>query len=140
MRHILKSSQLISETTAQFHIPPDRDSLSRISSSLSALSSNRSQRLGAQQTALKTLSRKLNNLQSQHEYENSHHDAGKHASEILALDAEKFRTAKGAYDVEVEGERLAGELGSLKGVLEGLEREGVEGGRGSREGDGDEVL
>lgn len=56
------------------------------------------------------------------------------------MDAEKFRTAKGAYDVEVEGERLAGELNSLKGILESLEREGVEGGRGSRDGEGDEVL
>jgi kinetochore protein Spc24 len=132
--------QLISETTNQFHIAPDKDSLSRISTSLSALGSNRTSRLTAQQNALKSLSRRLNNLHSQHEYEENRHDAGKHASEILALDAEKFRVAKSAYDVEVEGERLEGELAGLKAQLETLEREGVEGGRRGSESEGDEVL
>ena len=108
--------------------------------SLTALNSARTSRLTTQQTALKALSRRLNNLHSQHEYEETRHDAGKHASEILALDAEKFRVAKSAYDVEVEGERLEGELGALRGVLEGLEREGNEGGRKGDEGEGDEVL
>lgn len=134
------SSQLISETTNQFHIAPDKDSLARISSSLSALGSNRSSRLAAQQNALKSLSRRLNNLHSQHEYEENRHDAGKHASEILALDAEKFRVAKSAYDVEVEGERLEGELAALKAQLVTLDREGVEGGRRGSESEGDEVL
>ncbi|KAM0709003.1 hypothetical protein Q7P35_003039 [Cladosporium inversicolor] len=131
---------LISETTNQFHIAPDKDSLARISSSLSALGSNRSSRLAAQQNALKSLSRRLNNLHSQHEYEENRHDAGKHASEILALDAEKFRVAKSAYDVEVEGERLEGELAALKAQLDTLDREGVEGGRRGSESEGDEVL
>lgn len=58
----------------------------------------------------------------------------------MALDAEKFRVAKGAYDVEVEGERLEGELAGLRGQLEGLEREGVEGGRRGGEGSEDETL
>lgn len=48
--------------------------------------------------------------------------------------------AKGAYDVEVEGERLAGELAGLKAQLEQLEREGVEGGRRGIEGAEDETL
>jgi len=56
------------------------------------------------------------------------------------LDAEKFRVAKSAYDVEVEGERLEGELAGLKAQLETLEREGVEGGRRGSESEGDEVL
>ena len=34
-------SQLISETTNQFHITPDKDSLTRITTSLSALNSAR---------------------------------------------------------------------------------------------------
>lgn len=136
----LPPSQLISETTNQFHIAPDKDSLTRISSSLSALGSNRSSRLAAQQNALKSLSRRLNNLHAQHEYEENRHDAGKHASEILSLDAEKFRVAKSAYDVEVEGERLEGELAGLKAQLDTLEREGVEGGRRRGEDEGDEVL
>lgn len=58
----------------------------------------------------------------------------------MALDAEKFRVAKSAYDVEVQGERLEGELAALKVQLEGLEREGVEGGRRGSESEGDEVL
>jgi kinetochore protein Spc24 len=41
--------------------------------------------------------------------------------------------------VEVEGERLEGELKGLRAQLEGLEREGVEGG-GRRGDEGDEVL
>ncbi|KAL1585497.1 hypothetical protein WHR41_05598 [Cladosporium halotolerans] len=131
---------LISETTNQFHIAPDKDSLTRISSSLNALGSNRASRLAAQQNALKSLSRRLNNLHSQHEYEENRHDAGKHASEILALDAEKFRIAKSAYDVEVEGERLEGELAGLKAQLDTLEREGVEGSRRGNGDEGDEVL
>ena len=56
------------------------------------------------------------------------------------MDAEKFRVAKSAYDVEVEGERLEGELAGLKAQLETLEREGVEGGRRGSESEGDEVL
>lgn len=58
----------------------------------------------------------------------------------MALDAEKFRVAKSAYDVEVEGERLEGELAALKAQLDTLEKEGVEGGRRGSESEGDEVL
>ena len=82
----------------------------------------------------------MNGLRSQQEYEEGRHDAGKHASDILALDAEKFRVAKGAYDVEVESERLAAELAGLRTQLEQLEREGVEGGRRCVESAEDETL
>ncbi|KAK4541829.1 hypothetical protein LTR36_007361 [Oleoguttula mirabilis] len=131
---------LISETTNQFHIAPDKDSLTRITASLATLSATRHHKLHSQQTTLKTLSRRLNNLHSQASYEEERHDAGKHASEMLRMDTEKFRVAKGVSDVEIEGERLGGELAGLRAVLEGLEREGVEGGRLAG-GDGeDEVL
>lgn len=56
------------------------------------------------------------------------------------MDAEKFRVAKGAYDVEVEGDRLGGELAGLKGTLENLEREGVEGGQRRGADSEDETL
>lgn len=120
---------LISETTNQFHIAPDKESLTRITSSLSTLSTTRHQKLSHQQTLLKSLSRRLNNLQSQQSYEEERHDAGKHASELLRMDTEKFRIAKGVSDAEVEGERLGSELAGLRAQLEILEREGPEGGR-----------
>lgn len=121
--------QLIAETTAQFHIAPDREALSRINSSLHTLASARSLRLDSQHTTLKQLSRRLNNIQSQHNFERDSHDAGRHAQEILSLDTEKFRIAKGASELEIETERLEGELAGLKSMLGELEREGVEGGR-----------
>ena len=120
---------LISETTTQFHIAPDKDSLTRISGSLSALQNTRAARLDQHTTILKNLSRRLNTLQSQVGFEEERHDAGKHAAEMLRMDTEKFRVAKGVSEVEWEGERLGSEVASLRGVLESLEREGVEGGR-----------
>lgn len=120
---------LISETTAQFHIAPDRDSLTRISDHLSTLSTTRRARLGQHHSVLKNLSRRLNNLQSQQHFEEERHDAGKHASEMLRMDTEKFRIAKGASEAEIEGERLGSELAGLRAQLDVLEREGAEGGR-----------
>ncbi|KAK5109597.1 hypothetical protein LTR62_006834 [Meristemomyces frigidus] len=120
---------LISETTNQFHIAPDKDSLSRISSSLLSLQQTRASRLESHTTVLKTLARRLNTLQSQIGFEEERHDAGAHAAEMLRMDNEKFRVAKGVSDVEIEGERLGSEVAAARGVLEQLEREGVEGGR-----------
>jgi len=131
---------LISETTNQFRIAPDKDSLSRVTSSLHALRSARQSRLDTHHSLLKNLSRRLNTLQSQHSFEEERHDAGKHASEMLRMDTEKFRVAKGVSDVEIEGERLESELAGLRVQLEGLEREGVEGGRRSSAEAEDEIV
>lgn len=68
----------------------------------------------------------------------SSHNPTSHASEILRLDTEKFRIAKQASDLEIEGERLGAELARLGGVLSELEEAGVEGaevGRGGLEED-----
>ena len=46
----------------------------------------------------------------------------------------------GRPDVEVEGERLEGELAALKAQLDTLDREGPEGGRRGSESEGDEIL
>ena len=81
---------------------------------------------------MKALSRRLHTLKSQHDYEEGRHDPGRHASEILALDGEKFRVAKTINEVEVESERLAGELTTLAKTLQTLERDGLETGRGGR--------
>lgn len=119
---------LLKETTAQFHIAPDRDSLTRISTSLTSLSSNRTLHLSQHHNALKALSRRLNGLEEGRRWEEEKHDAGGHAARMLKMDTEKFRIAKGVSDAEVEGERLEGEVAGLRVQLEGLERRGVEGG------------
>ena len=128
------------ETTNQFHIAPDRDSLSRVSDSLTSLSNSRTGRLDHHHAILKSLSRRLNGLEEGRRWEEDRHDAGGHAERMLKMDTEKFRVAKGVSDVEIEGERLEGELAGLRGQLEGLERQGVEGGwRRQSEGE-DEVV
>ena len=50
-----------------------------------------------------------------------------HASRIVELDTQKFRTAKAASDLEIEGGRLEQELESLKSRLHELDVQGVEG-------------
>jgi kinetochore protein Spc24 len=68
------------------------------------------------------------------------HNAVDHASEILRLDTEKFKIAKQASDLEIEGERLQQELSRLGHVSSDLEEEGVEGGVTERPSDDATVL
>ena len=131
---------LITETTNQFHIAPDKEALSRVSHSLTDLHAARNSKLAHQQNLLKNLSRRLNNLKGEVAYEEERHDAGKHASEMLRMDTEKFRVAKGVSDAEVESERLGSELASLKRQLDVLEKEGTEGGRRSVSDAEDEIV
>ncbi|PPJ50064.1 hypothetical protein CBER1_05071 [Cercospora berteroae] len=120
---------LMAEATNKFHITPDKDSLTRVHESLHALHQARALRLDNQTTILSSLSRKLNKVHSSHNYDVERHDAGQHAQNMLKMDTEKFRIAKGVNDAEIESERLSGELAALRQQLETLEREGVEGGR-----------
>lgn len=54
----------------------------------------------------------------------------------MRLDTEKFKIAKQASDLEIEGERLASDLNRLGNVSAELEEEGIEGGeRGERVGE-----
>jgi len=55
------------------------------------------------------------------------HDPARHAQEILELDAQKFRIAKAASDLEIESERLEGDLEMFKERLAELEAQGLEG-------------
>ncbi len=55
-----------------------------------------------------------------------------HASQIVELDTQKFRIAKAASDLEIEGERLEQELEGLKNKAHELEVQGVEGDEAAR--------
>lgn len=66
-------------------------------------------------------------MSSQHKEAVSTHDSASHAAEIVELDTKKFRIAKAASEVEIESERLEGELEALKAKLADLELQGVEG-------------
>ena len=78
------------------------------------------------------LSRNLAALQTHHSETVSSSASADHASQIMALDTQKFRVAKSAADLEIESERLEQELEALKGRLADLEVRGVEGGEGER--------
>jgi kinetochore protein Spc24, fungi type len=127
-------SQLISHTISNFSLHADKSALSRISTTLSTLSQSRSQRRSTSQSHLNSLNRKLQSLANNHSSLVNEHDGSGHAELIMELDAQKFRIAKGARDAEEEGERLGGELETLKGRLEKLDAEGPEG--GARRGGG----
>ncbi|KAF2650814.1 Spc24-domain-containing protein [Lophiostoma macrostomum CBS 122681] len=131
---------LIAQCTKNFKFDGDRDSLLRISDSLSTLSTFRTQHLSSLQTTLSKLSRQQQTLSGQHNHTLSQHNPTTHASEILRLDTEKFKIAKQASDLEIEGERLQAELGRLGGVLGELEEEGVEGGERERGVDEDATV
>ena len=91
--------------------------LSRIGSNLTTLSHHRASQLSAHESALKRSGRALHALEQQHSITLNAHNPTDHAEEILRLDSEKFKVAKGASDLEIEGERLEGELGGLKRQL-----------------------
>ncbi|KAF1811853.1 Spc24-domain-containing protein [Eremomyces bilateralis CBS 781.70] len=119
---------LIQGCIQNFNIAPDRSSLTRISTSLSALSATRQVRLQSLQSDLSHLSRHLSKLSSQHQLTVSSHNPSEYSAEILRLDAEKFRVAKQANDLEIESERLELELENLKSQLNDLDAQGIEGG------------
>ncbi len=73
------------------------------------------------------LSRNFATMSQQHSETVSSQSSTDHASQIVELDTQKFRAAKAASDLEIEGERLELELEGLKSRLHDLEVEGVEG-------------
>ncbi|MCJ1313458.1 kinetochore-associated Ndc80 complex subunit spc24 [Agyrium rufum] len=118
---------LIHHTIGNFNIHPDKHAIARINESLSTLHQARNLRVRDSESALKKLSRNLANLSSQHQDTIASHSTTTHASQILELDTQKFRVAKTASDLEIEGERLEQEVESLKSKLAELEAQGVEG-------------
>jgi kinetochore protein Spc24 len=136
----LQPPQLIAQCTKNFKFDGDRDSLLRISDSLATLSQFRTQQLSSLQSTLQKLSRTHQTLASQHSHTLSQHNPTIHAQEILRLDTEKFKIAKQANDLEVEGERLQSELQRLGGVLAELDEEGVEGAERERGVDEDATV
>ncbi|EAT86956.1 kinetochore protein SPC24 [Parastagonospora nodorum] len=131
---------LISQCTSHFKIANDKESLNRISDSLSTLSTFRTQELQSLSAKLSALSRTHQTLAANHSHTLTQHNAVSHASEILRLDTEKFKIAKQASDLEIEGERLQADLVRLGNVSGELEEEGVEGGAVERPGEDATVL
>lgn len=73
------------------------------------------------------LSRSYATMSQQHSETVTSQSSTDHASQIVELDTQKFRAAKAASDLEIEGERLEQELEGLKSRLQDLEAEGIEG-------------
>ena len=73
------------------------------------------------------LSRNLTTLKQQHQETILVNSSIDHASHIVELDTQKFRIAKAASDLEIEGERLEQELDGLKSRLHELDVQGLEG-------------
>lgn len=61
---------------------------------------------------------------------NNKNSSSNHAADISRLDTQKFRIAKAASDLEVDTERLSGQLADLHARLQELELQGAEGGGG----------
>ena len=83
-------------------------------------------------TGCTELSRNLATLSQQHNETVSAQNSVDHASQIVELDTQKFRIAKAASDLEIEGERLEQELEGLKNRLHELDIQGVEGDESAR--------
>lgn len=126
-------ASLLRHTLSNFSTAPDRAAITRINESLSTIADSRAYRLSESEKALRLLSRRLATVSQQHREALQGHDSARHGAEIVELDSKKFRVAKMAQELEVEGERLEGELGRLRKQLERLESEGVEGGKAARE-------
>lgn len=118
---------LIHHTIGNFNIHPDKIAIGRINESLSTLQQARDLRIRDGDNALKKLSRNYQTLSTQHTETVSAHSSTDHASQIVELDTQKFRVAKAASDLEIEGERLEQELEGLKGKLQTLDMQGIEG-------------
>ncbi|KAI4243907.1 MAG: hypothetical protein L6R40_003289 [Gallowayella cf. fulva] len=118
---------LIHHTIGNFNIHPDKVAIGRINESLSTLQQARDLRIRESENALRKLSRNLQTLATQHNETVSSHNTTDHASQIVELDTQKFRVAKAASDLEIEGERLEQDLDGLKVRLQQLDSEGEEG-------------
>lgn len=71
-------------------------------------------------------------MSQQHNETVTSHSSIDHASHIVELDTQKFRIAKAASDLEIEGERLEQELEGLKSHLHDLDVQGAEGDEAAR--------
>ena len=125
-------SQLIHHTIGNFNIQPDKQAVTRVNDSLSALQQSRELNTREAESALRRLARNLNSLSAQYEEAEAVHDSTKHAAQIVELDTKKFRIAKAASELEIESERLESELEMLKERLADLEAQGLEGDEATR--------
>ncbi|EKG14152.1 Kinetochore-Ndc80 subunit Spc24 [Macrophomina phaseolina MS6] len=119
---------LINQCYTNFNLAPDKQALKRAAGSYQTLNDFRKYHITAEQEKIRELDRKLGSLQSHHHLTTQSHNPAVHSQEILRLDTEKFKVAKQVSDLEIEEERLAQELDRLKGELEEVEAQGVQGG------------
>ncbi|KAK0507492.1 hypothetical protein JMJ35_010015 [Cladonia borealis] len=125
-------AMLVQSTMANFHIDTDKIAIGRINESLSTLQQARELRIREAESALKKLSRNLATMSQQHNETVASQNSIDHASHIVELDTQKFRIAKAASDLEIEGERLEQELEGLKSQLHELDVQGAEGDEAAR--------
>ncbi|KAK2796315.1 kinetochore-associated Ndc80 complex subunit spc24 [Emmonsiellopsis sp. PD_5] len=118
---------LIHHTIGNFNIQPDKLALTRITDSLSSLQQSRDLRTREAEISLRKLARNLDTLNAQHADNIASHDPSRHAAQVVELDTKKFRIAKAASELEIESERLEGELEMLKAKLAELDAQGLEG-------------
>ena len=71
-------------------------------------------------------------MSNQHNETLALHNGHDHASTIVELDNQKFRIARAAGDLEIEGDRLEQELKSLEKRLQELKIQGKEGDEAAR--------
>jgi len=141
--------KLVQSTMANFHIDTDKIAIGRINESLSTLQQARGLRIREAESALRSrylsipwlnsiltgcleLSRNFATMSQQHNETVTAQTSVDHASQIVELDTQKFRIAKAASDLEIEGERLEQELEGLKNKAHELEVQGVEGDEAAR--------
>ena len=137
--------QLIQVTLENFNTQPDKIAIGRIHESLLGLQQSRDLRVREAESAVRSeymtaliprssqlmcnieISRNLTTMKQQHQETILSNISIDHASQIVELDTQKFRIAKAASDLEIEGERLEQELEGLKGRLYELDVQGLEG-------------
>jgi len=123
---------LIHHTIGNFNINPDKQAVMRINESLATMQQSRELHNREAESALRKLSRNLKALETHHEDTVAAHDPAKHAADIIELDTQKFRIAKAASELEIESERLEGELEMLRERLAELDAQGLEGDESAR--------
>lgn len=132
--------KLLASVQQNFQITSDTAALSRISSNLSHLRSQRSQAQADTRHLLRLLSRQSELAAQSYEATAAAAHERKHGEKMVALDREKFALAKSVNELESQHHSLEGELARLRVELESVEDEDVIKREVEREVDGGTLL